>query len=83
MSNMTVLAHVNDTKIQKANLRIKSFYLFHKCQFQCYKDISNPDNDLCLHKCEKGFNLNLLILFPYITILDLDKYYEFKRSLKI
>lgn len=58
MSNMTVLAHVNEAKMQKAQFKIKSFNLFHKCQFQCYKDITNPDSDLCLHKCEKGTQLN-------------------------
>jgi hypothetical protein len=52
--DITIMKFANEHKIAKANLRIFSFYLFHKCQLACVKDLNNRDTEACFKMCETG-----------------------------
>ena len=63
---LSVLGYVNDYKIRKNQLRIQSFYQFHQCQYNQYKDISKPIDQFQLKKCES----------------NLKGYFELKKKMK-
>lgn len=52
--DISVLKYANDSKMELKNLKIRSFYLFHKCELLCLKDIKTKDSEQCFKKCEQG-----------------------------
>ena len=57
VGDITIMKFANEHKIAKANLRIFSFYLFHKCQLACVKDLNNRNTEECFKMCESGKEL--------------------------
>jgi len=41
-----VLKFVNDYKMAVERLRVRSFYLFHRCEHRCLEDISADDSKI-------------------------------------
>lgn len=52
---VAILKFVNDYKMEIERLRIRTFYLFHRCEFRCLKDVdaSGDAVESCLKHCEQ------------------------------
>eukprot|EP01016_Furgasonia_blochmanni_P017752 TRINITY_DN2042_c0_g1_i5.p2 TRINITY_DN2042_c0_g1~~TRINITY_DN2042_c0_g1_i5.p2 ORF type:complete len:136 (-),score=22.28 TRINITY_DN2042_c0_g1_i5:294-701(-) len=52
----SILKFSNDQKVERKKLNVRAFYLFHKCQFQCYKTNPTQEVDMCLQYCVQDLN---------------------------
>ncbi|EWS74847.1 hypothetical protein TTHERM_000030359 (macronuclear) [Tetrahymena thermophila SB210] len=64
LKNQAYLKFVNEASIEKKKIKIRSFYLFHKCQYLCLKDLNNKESETCMQNCQ----------------FELDKFHEFRKS---
>lgn len=59
---LAVLGFVNDYKIKKNLLRIKSFYQYHSCQLEQYKDITKSIDSIKIQQCEDSNPIPLYLI---------------------
>ena len=86
LNDFQVLKFVNDSRIKKKQLKIRSFYLFHTCQNKCLKDINDTNTEICLKRCEQGkkysfISHNIVFEIKLSFALDLDEFIDYKKSL--
>lgn len=54
LSEISTLKFANDAKMTLKSLKIRSFNIFHKCQYKCVKNIKAKETEQCFKKCEQG-----------------------------
>jgi hypothetical protein len=90
---VTVLKFVNDYKMDMERLRIRSFYLFHRCQERCFSDINSQADltETCVKNCESKLEeyfeakknmapTNLEQVFTGIELVDTNMREEYIRQ---